>query len=606
MTAEDRLTTLLLQASNDLQKLYDKIIDELTRATAKSVEAVNPDDLYTIAKACTPSEQKRVQALLDTYTKALIALVKQGITRSVLLSSNTQQKALSAYTRMQGKAVDEWRASTANAFIESRLKRAGGLSLSDRVWNYSQQTKAEFELAMSQVLGKGIAKGISAESLGRKIRNLLKYPDMMYRRYHLKKLMSDGTKKDVVEWRRRVIDKDGKIRFIKEDLAKVGTGVYRSARQNALRLTITETNMAYNYANCKRWSDEPFVLGINIRLSGNHPQEDICDELAGDYPKDFMWRGWHPRCRCTMSSILMDRDSEEWKTLRSMSAKEYNAYKSPNNVKSVPKKFKKWCEKNEEKLTKARKANKLPYFVRDNEKLVGDIVGWKEEEKVTNTTNNANQKKGYKGRNAKNEAYEVYKDDKPTTISKEQEKNVLEIAKLMGIKMDKVRPMSFNEADNGRANTNYHKGGMFKENCQSCVVVHEARLRGLNITTGAYIDKIGSTFYELGEHYENAWINPKNGKIPEPTKIYYTNEWQKKAEKEMNPNGRYHIGINNKDNEGHVIVAERVNNKLILYDPQRNEFINWSELEFETIEILRVDKLLFNVDKLSNVSTFIK
>ena len=57
---------------------------------------------------------------------------------------------------------------------------------------------------------------------------------MMYRRCHRKKLMSDGTKKDVVEWRRRVIDKEGKEHFVKEDLAKVGTGVYRSARQNVL------------------------------------------------------------------------------------------------------------------------------------------------------------------------------------------------------------------------------------------------------------------------------------------------------------------------------------------------------------------------------------
>lgn len=85
--------------------------------------------------------------------------------------------------------------------------------------------------------------------------------------------MADGTKRDVVEWRRRVIDEQGKVRFVKEDLAHVGTGVYRSARQNALRLTITETNMAYNYANCKRWNNEPFVLGIRIRLSGAHTEK---------------------------------------------------------------------------------------------------------------------------------------------------------------------------------------------------------------------------------------------------------------------------------------------------------------------------------------------
>lgn len=232
---------------------------------------------------------------------------------------------------------------------------------------------------MSQALEKGIKQGISAESLGRQIRQYLNNSDMMYRRYHLKKAMADGTKRDVVEWRRRVIDEQGKVRFVKEDLAHVGTGVYRSARQNALRLTITETNMACNYANCERWSSEPYVLGIRIRTSANHPEKDICDELAGDYPKDFMWRGWHPRCRCSMSSILIDRNSEEWKYLRSLPEKEYRAYKSPNLVPNVPENFSKWCERNAEKLDLARENGKLPYFVRDNMKAVVKFVGWNED-----------------------------------------------------------------------------------------------------------------------------------------------------------------------------------------------------------------------------------
>ncbi len=204
---------------------------------------------------------------------------------------------------------------------------------------------------------------------------------MMYRRYHLKKAMADGSKRDVVEWRRRVVGADGKVHFVKEDLAAVGTGVYRSARQNALRLTITETNMAYNYANCTRWSEQPFALGIRIRLSGNHPAHDICDELEGDYPKDFMWRGWHPRCRCSQSPIMMDRDSEEWKRLRSLPKEEYEAYKSPNLVPGIPEKFKNWLDRKKENLAKARKRGKLPYFVRDNKERVGEYLGWKEDAK---------------------------------------------------------------------------------------------------------------------------------------------------------------------------------------------------------------------------------
>ena len=370
---------LLLQSSSDFNKLHDYVITELSKAVNKSVNEANPEELFKIAKTCTPTEKDRVQALLDAYNNAVLSLIKQGITKAVLFSTNTQQNALSAFTRFEGKEVDAWRKETARAFIESRMKRDNGLNLSDRVWNYTQQTKSEFEVAVSQVLENGIGKGISAESLGRQVRQYLNNPDMMYRRYHRKHLMSDGTKKDIVEWRRRVIDKEGKVRFIKEDLAKVGTGVYRSARQNALRLTITETNMAYNYSNCKRWESEPFVLGIRIRLSANHPEEDICDELAGDYPKTFMWRGWHPRCMCSVSPILMDRKSDEWKKLRKMPKEEYEAYQSPNLVQNVPDKFSKWCERNAKKLDLARKNGKLPYFVRDNIKAVGKFVGWNED-----------------------------------------------------------------------------------------------------------------------------------------------------------------------------------------------------------------------------------
>lgn len=370
---------LLLQSSSDFNKLHDYVITELSKAVNKSVNEANPEELFKIAKTCTPTEKDRVQALLDAYNNAVLSLIKQGITKAVLLSTNTQQNALSAFTRFEGKEVDAWRKETARAFIESRMKRDHGLNLSDRVWNYTQQTKSEFEVAVSQVLANGIGKGISAESLGRQVRQYLNNPDMMYRRYHRKQLMSDGTKKDIVEWRRRVIDKEGKVRFIKEDLAKVGTGVYRSARQNALRLTITETNMAYNYSNCKRWESEPFVLGIRIRLSANHPEEDICDELAGDYPKTFMWRGWHPRCMCSVSPILMDRKSDEWKKLRKMPKEEYETYQSPNLVQNVPDKFSKWCERNAKKLDLARKNGKLPYFVRDNIKAVGKFVGWNED-----------------------------------------------------------------------------------------------------------------------------------------------------------------------------------------------------------------------------------
>lgn len=604
---------LLLQSSSDFNKLHDYVITELSKAVNKSVNEANPEELFKIAKTCTPTEKDRVQALLDAYNNAVLSLIKQGITKAVLFSTNTQQNALSAFTRFEGKEVDAWRKETARAFIESRMKRDNGLNLSDRVWNYTQQTKSEFEVAVSQVLENGIGKGISAESLGRQVRQYLNNPDMMYRRYHRKQLMSDGTKKDIVEWRRRVIDKEGKVRFIKEDLAKVGTGVYRSARQNALRLTITETNMAYNYSNCKRWESEPFVLGIRIRLSANHPEEDICDELAGDYPKTFMWRGWHPRCMCSVSPILMDRKSDEWKKLRKMPKEEYEAYQSPNLVKNVPSAFSEWCERNKKKLKVARDNDKLPYFVKDNQKVVGDLLGWKEKQIVKPISSRekilAAAKARHKARTDKqiNDILTRWDERKYTSAQKQ---NFKVIENKMGLK--RGISMDFEKANQGKGNIDYKSGlTAFRVNCQSSVVAHELRMRGFDVTaqpnwqmgddpnklshgTWKCWIKADGTPFEMPERF--AYKISKNGNyigLPYKETIQQINEHTKEV-------GRYHVSFGWKgENYGHIVTMERkADGTALWYDPQtgqRDFFDKEYVKKIKGVRAYRVDNLSFDI-----------
>lgn len=604
---------LLLQSSSDFNKLHDYVITELSKAVNKSVNEANPEELFKIAKTCTPTEKDRVQALLDAYNNAVLSLIKQGITKAVIFSTNTQQNALSAFTRFEGKEVDAWRKETARAFIESRMKRDHGLNLSDRVWNYTQQTKSEFEVAVSQVLANGIGKGISAESLGRQVRQYLNNPDMMYRRYHRKQLMSDGTKKDIVEWRRRVIDKEGKVRFIKEDLAKVGTGVYRSARQNALRLTITETNMAYNYSNCKRWESEPFVLGIRIRLSANHPEEDICDELAGDYPKTFMWRGWHPRCMCSVSPILMDRKSDEWKKLRKMPKEEYEAYQSPNLVKNVPSAFSEWCERNKKKLKVARDNDKLPYFVKDNQKVVGDLLGWKEKQIVKPISSRekilAAAKARHEARTDKqiNDILTRWDERKYTSAQKQ---NFKVIENKMGLK--RGISMDFEKANQGKGNIDYKSGlTAFRVNCQSSVVAHELRMRGFDVTaqpnwqmgddpnklshgTWKCWIKSDGTPFEMPERF--AYKISKNGNyigLPYKETIQQINEHTKEV-------GRYHVSFGWKgENYGHIVTMERkADGTALWYDPQtgqRDFFDKEYVKKIKGVRAYRVDNLSFDI-----------
>lgn len=608
---------LLLQCSSDFDKLHDYVITELSKAVNKSVNEAEPEELFKIAKNCTPSEKDRVQSLLNAYNNAFLALVKQGITRAALLSTSTQQKVLNAFTRFEGKEVDSWRKETARAFIESRMKRDHGLNLSDRVWNYTQQTKSEFEVAVSQVLANGIGKGISAESLGRQVRQYLNNPDMMYRRYHRKKLMSDGTKIDVVEWRRRVVDKEGKVHFVKEDLAKVGTGVYRSARQNALRLTITETNMAYNYSNCKRWESEPFVLGIRIRLSANHPEDDICDELAGDYPKTFMWRGWHPRCMCSVSPILMDRNSDEWKKLRKLPKEEYEAYQSPNLIKDVPSKFSEWCKRNEDKLKVARDNDKLPYFVRDNERVVGDIVGWKEKPIKTKTTSKETSRE--KVLKAAKKRHEARTDKQINDIllrwderqySKPMQSNFRTMEKAWNIK--RAKSMSFKEANQGKGNIDYNTLPSCHVNCQSSVVAHELRLRGFDVTAQPNW-KLRDDPHILSCGTWRCWKNQDGTLFKEPKSFGYKlsknghflglpyKETIQQINEHTKEVGRYHVSFGWKGEKyGHIITMERkADGSALWYDPQngkRDFFDKEYAKKIKFIKAYRVDNLLFDVE----------
>lgn len=187
----------------------------------------------------------------------------------------------------------------------------------------------------------GLAEGKSAAALSRDVRQNLKDPQRLFR---------------------RVRDKNGVLRLSKAAKAcHPGQGVYRSSYKNALRLTATETNMAYRSADHAQKQQMPFVLGIEIHTSDNHPVEDICDELKGVYPKEFKFTGWHPFCRCFVTTKLPSR--EELNKWARMTDEERAKYHFTGEVRDMPKQFTEWTEKNAQRLENAK--NK-PYFITDN------------------------------------------------------------------------------------------------------------------------------------------------------------------------------------------------------------------------------------------------
>lgn len=210
-------------------------------------------------------------------------------------------------------------------------------------------------------LDLGIRSGKSAAEMSRDERQYLRYPDKLFR---------------------RVRDEHGNLRLSKAAKAfHPGQGVYRSSYKNALRLTATETNIAYRTADFLRVQDLDFVVGIEVRLSNNHtlngrPFFDICDELAGKYPKDFKFTGWHPFCRCHSIKILKTEEEFFADEQRLLAGEELGG-ESLNRVGDVPPQFKEWVRDNRERITKARAKGTEAYFLRDNKLYVDGILDTK-------------------------------------------------------------------------------------------------------------------------------------------------------------------------------------------------------------------------------------
>lgn len=361
---KEQLNNLFAVYDKRLETLYNDYIKRLT-SLGYDESMFNNDVLFNFDNF--PDLKARLDDIFEDYYRSNIVCVKNGITDGVALAFKHDNNALSGFSVLSDKTIRLVRETAAETFIRSRFKSEKGLNLSQRIWNYCQQTKSEFEMGMSNVIADGIKKGTSAEEIGRKLRTYLNNPDMMYRRYHTTIVLNDGTKKDVVKWRRRRVI-DGKIRFVEEPLESVGQGVYRSARKNALRVARTEINAAYLRGHNERWRNEPFVIGQHIHVSPQHVIDDICNEIEGFYPKDFIFVGWHPICLCTSDPIMIDGEEKKEFYRRLMAGEDMSNYVSPFAIKDTPEQYKQYIKDNEEAIMRAFEKDKLAWHLADNKK----------------------------------------------------------------------------------------------------------------------------------------------------------------------------------------------------------------------------------------------
>lgn len=361
---KEQLNNLFAVYNKRLGRLYSDYVKKLT-SLGYGEDVLEDDALFNFDNF--PQLKARLNDIFNDYYQNSLLCYKSGITDGVALAYNHDEMVIGGYSVLTDKAIRVARDTAAATFISNRLKTKNGLNLTQIIWNYCQQTKSEFEMAMSNTIADGIKKGSSAEEVGKSIRKYLNDPDMMYRRYHTIKIQKNGKKKDVVTWRRRRII-DGKVRFVEEPLEKVGMGVYRSARKNALRVARTEINAAYHKARNERWQNEPFVIGQYIHVSPQHNIDDICNDLEGRYPKDYIWVSWHAQCICTSDPITIQGEEKKAFYKRLMAGEDMSNYVSPFAVLTMPEKYNQYIKDNSEAIVKAGMRGKLAWHLQDNTK----------------------------------------------------------------------------------------------------------------------------------------------------------------------------------------------------------------------------------------------
>lgn len=375
---KEQLNNLFAVYNKRLGRLYSDYVKKLT-SLGYGEDVLEDDVLFNFDNF--PQLKARLNDIFNDYYQNSLLCYKSGITDGVALAYNHDEMVIGGYSVLTDKAIRVARDTAAATFIANRLKTKNGLNLAQTIWNYCQQTKSEFEMAMSNTIADGIKKGSSAEEVGKSIRKYLNDPDMMYRRYHTIKVQKNGKKKDVVTWRRRRII-DGKVRFVEEPLEKVGMGVYRSARKNALRVARTEINAAYHKARNERWQNEPFVIGQYIHVSPQHNIDDICNDLQGHYPKDYVWISWHPQCICTSDPITIQGEEKKEFYKRLMAGEDMSNYVSPFAVLTMPEKYNQYIKDNSEAIVKAGMRGKLAWHLQDNTKYWAHLLSPSDRKKL--------------------------------------------------------------------------------------------------------------------------------------------------------------------------------------------------------------------------------
>lgn len=354
-----------------------------------------------------PEVAQKVQATFRTMYSEIYQSIRGNITQEWYYSNADMDGLLAGLFgkgAMQDKHFARYFARNKEAMNQFFARKEQGMDLSQRVWAIAGNAKADMEVALDLALGQGADAG----DISRKVRQYLQEPDMLFRRfrYRVQEPVLDDKGKPVLDkdgkplmqgkvdadgkpvygrvWKRRHYDRaTGSFYWVNDSPTNyhTGRGVYRSSYKNAMRLARTETNMAYRAADCERWKSMEFVRGFRVVLSKNHPCEDICNDLSadsendtsgkGEYPKGFVFKGWHPHCFCYCVPLLCTEDELFQLTDQILRGEDTSGFAPAGVIEQPNQQFMDWMEANKDRVDAqiadpTRGWGSLPYFLQDN------------------------------------------------------------------------------------------------------------------------------------------------------------------------------------------------------------------------------------------------
>jgi len=262
----------------DLIKDYERKNIRISEAVmARIVELINQaytDVAYFSARARLVNNrtlpkyvQEKIGTILDTLTGRIGLEIKKGAIKSWALSEQKIDlveksafggdkppiKPISVSDNMESnfgrirKAYGTGSEAAARQFIKKDL------NLSSRVWKKSARK------FIKETITEGLKTGRSARELSKDLR-------------------------------------EAALTNRKGAMKSSGPGVYKDPKKNAYRTARNEINKAYLANDYRQMQGKWWIIGKEVKTSISHPKYDMCDNLAGKYPKEFNFTKWHVNC----------------------------------------------------------------------------------------------------------------------------------------------------------------------------------------------------------------------------------------------------------------------------------------------------------------------